>query len=129
MRKRFVLLLNFQNASIVRQVLLGQMYSCSGITVGLEIGNLANTESKKCTSQRSYKYSYKGWLKSLPSDCKIVVIEVGAGLAVPTIRMTSEETVRKYANGHLIRINLRDNNVPGKEYPDHLLIGNVISDT
>jgi len=42
---------------------------------------------------------------------KIVVIEIGAGLAIPTIRRLSESVVNKgLSNSKLIRINLRDFN-------------------
>eukprot|EP01114_Cavostelium_apophysatum_P020395 TRINITY_DN6820_c0_g1_i1.p2 TRINITY_DN6820_c0_g1~~TRINITY_DN6820_c0_g1_i1.p2 ORF type:complete len:101 (+),score=19.52 TRINITY_DN6820_c0_g1_i1:397-699(+) len=45
------------------------------------------------------------------SDLKLVVVEVGAGLAVPTVRQTSEELAREH-NGTLIRINPRDTEIP-----------------
>jgi NAD-dependent SIR2 family protein deacetylase len=42
----------------------------------------------------------------------LVVIEIGAGTAVPTVRMTSERSVGHFG-GTLIRLNLREPQVPG----------------
>jgi len=44
-------------------------------------------------------------------DAKLVVIEIGAGNAVPTVRQTSEQWSRRF-KGKLIRINLRDDYYP-----------------
>jgi len=52
------------------------------------------------------------WLGSLPSGVRLVVIEVGAGTAVSTIRRLSERMVNNYQRSALIRINLEDSNVP-----------------
>lgn len=51
------------------------------------------------------------WLEE-NSDRSIVIIECGAGTGVPTVRMTSESIVRRY-NASLIRINVREPQVPG----------------
>ena len=59
---------------------------------------------------RNQSYNYSRWLDSVGND-KIVVIEIGAGTAVPTIRHISENLVSS-ANAKLIRINPRDYNVP-----------------
>jgi NAD-dependent SIR2 family protein deacetylase len=48
------------------------------------------------------------WLKSLPGR-RLVVIECGAGMAIPTVRRTSE---RLAEIGTLVRINVRDPAVP-----------------
>ena len=40
----------------------------------------------------------------------LVVVEVGAGKAVPTVRYTSEDS-----GGQIIRINLRDGDVPNRK--------------
>jgi NAD-dependent SIR2 family protein deacetylase len=50
------------------------------------------------------------WLRSL-GDGPIVVVECGAGTAIPTVRRTSEDLARR-AGGTLIRINVRDPEVP-----------------
>jgi NAD-dependent SIR2 family protein deacetylase len=45
------------------------------------------------------------------SECRLCVIELGAGLAIPTVRLQSESTAKQFA-GTLIRINPRDYDVP-----------------
>lgn len=51
------------------------------------------------------------WLDSIRGT-NLVVVEIGAGTAVPTVRLTSERTVG-HLGGTLIRINLREPQVPG----------------
>jgi NAD-dependent SIR2 family protein deacetylase len=46
------------------------------------------------------------WLESSASE-RLVVVEIGAGTAVPTVRMTSERAVQA-TGGTLVRINLRE---------------------
>ena len=50
------------------------------------------------------------WLDSLDA-ARLIIIEFGAGKAVPTVRRTSEDLARRY-RGTLIRINLRESDVP-----------------
>ncbi|MBF0359245.1 MAG: NAD-dependent deacetylase [Magnetococcales bacterium] len=53
-----------------------------------------------------------GWFDNLHNDgAKLVVVEIGAGRSVPTIRMSSEHYVSQLG-GVLIRINPRDYQVP-----------------
>ena len=55
---------------------------------------------------------FTGWLNELAkSSAKLVVIDVGAGSAVPTVRHTSERVVER-VGGRLIRINPREYEVP-----------------
>lgn len=54
------------------------------------------------------------WLK-LNIEKNIVIIEIGAGTSVPTIRLTSEDIAQNY-NATLIRINPRDFWVPKEHY-------------
>jgi len=55
---------------------------------------------------------FMDWLQTLDRNhLKLVVIELGAGTAVPTVRHTSESIVRNYG-GHLIRINPREYQAP-----------------
>lgn len=63
-------------------------------------------------SMRSDKQSdrFYNWISTVKNS-KIVVIEIGAGKAVPTIRLKSQRLVRNY-NATLIRINPRDFDVP-----------------
>jgi NAD-dependent SIR2 family protein deacetylase len=56
------------------------------------------------------------WVGSL-DDARLVVVEIGAGTAVPTVRMTSEQLARR-PGATLIRINVREPQVPG----DHIAI-------
>jgi len=55
--------------------------------------------------------SYRHWLKALAPTTKLVIIEIGAGLAVPTVRLEGESKAVD-RDGTLIRINLRDTNAP-----------------
>jgi len=56
---------------------------------------------------------YETWLKSLSDHSSLVVIEVGAGTGVPTVRHQSERRAYKGEwEGKLIRINMRDTDAP-----------------
>lgn len=55
---------------------------------------------------------FQNWLREIPTEASLVIVEVGAGKAVPTIRRTSEDVLRKYKNAFLVRINLDDSDVP-----------------
>jgi NAD-dependent SIR2 family protein deacetylase len=54
---------------------------------------------------------FNSWISKAAGD-RLVVVEIGAGTAVPTVRMTSEQTVGRLG-GTLIRINVREPQVPG----------------
>ena len=45
------------------------------------------------------------FVKSLPRESRVVVIEIGAGLAVPSVRHTSESLLALFTNAQLLRIN------------------------
>jgi len=52
------------------------------------------------------------WLRSVSNDgMQLVIVEMGAGTAVPTVRGKSEQVARR-TNGVLIRINPRDSMIP-----------------
>jgi NAD-dependent SIR2 family protein deacetylase len=52
------------------------------------------------------------WLRSISNDgMQLVIVEMGAGTAVPTVRWKSEQVARR-TNGVLIRINPRDAMIP-----------------
>jgi len=53
---------------------------------------------------------FEGWLHAV-KDARLVIIELGAGSAVPTVRMTSERVVRSL-DATLVRINPREPQVP-----------------
>lgn len=55
--------------------------------------------------------AYNAWLGSLPGDGRLVVVEVGAGRAIPVARDESEQAVRAFPNSTIIRINLDDHQV------------------
>ena len=68
------------------------------------------------TNEQSYRLS--SWINDVRSKgLKLAVIEVGAGHAVPTVRIQSEQVARG-CSGTLIRINPRDEEVP----PGHISI-------
>jgi NAD-dependent SIR2 family protein deacetylase len=58
----------------------------------------------------SQKARYNKWWK-VNRDKKIIIIEVGAGTAIPTVRIEGEGKAQKYKNTKLIRINPREFNV------------------
>ena len=51
------------------------------------------------------------WLESLSASAKLVIVECGAGTAIPTVRMLGEQLCRR-RGATLIRINLREAEVP-----------------
>jgi hypothetical protein len=53
---------------------------------------------------------FGAWASNL-DGARLVVVEVGAGTAVPTVRMTSEQLARR-PGATLIRINVRESQVP-----------------
>ncbi len=60
----------------------------------------------------SQEFRFNLWLeKVIDLNQKLVIIEIGAGKAVPTVRWKSEQ-VAKISNGYLIRINPVDYDVP-----------------
>ena len=63
------------------------------------------------TRKEEQQGKYMNFLKTLRKDDKIVVIEIGAGNFVPTVRNTSERIANNYG-GCLIRINPREPEVP-----------------
>ena len=58
------------------------------------------------------EFRFERWLEKIEyMDYKLVIIEIGAGKAVPTVRITSEKIASMY-DAKLIRINPRDYDVP-----------------
>ncbi len=58
------------------------------------------------------EFRFERWLEKIEyMDYKLVIIEIGAGKAVPTVRITSERIASMY-DAKLIRINPRDYDVP-----------------
>jgi hypothetical protein len=56
--------------------------------------------------------AFHSWLATLPKTCRLAVVEVGAGKAIPTIRRMSEAVLRSHPAATLVRINLDDSDVP-----------------
>ncbi len=60
------------------------------------------------------EFRFERWLEKVEDmDYKLVIIEIGAGTAVPTVRLLSERVASSF-DGTLIRINPRDFKVPSK---------------
>ena len=56
---------------------------------------------------------YIAFEQSLPRDARVVVIEVGAGMAIPTVRNMSENILDDFPNATLLRINPAEPQGPG----------------
>jgi NAD-dependent SIR2 family protein deacetylase len=63
-------------------------------------------------SSRAYEQErrFRTWLEEVAGR-RLVIVECGAGTAVPTVRLLCEQVARG-AGGRLIRINVREANVP-----------------
>ncbi len=55
---------------------------------------------------------YHWWRSLVKEDAAVAVIELGAGNAVPTVRLKSESLIARHKTATLIRINPRDYEVP-----------------
>ena len=65
-----------------------------------------------CHRTEAQHERFAGWLDELAeSSAKLAVVELGAGSAIPTVRLTSEQVLQRI-NGTLIRINPREADVP-----------------
>lgn len=61
---------------------------------------------------------YEHWIAGVKkAGAKLVVIELGAGTAVPTVRLESEHIVRDLEKAELIRINIEQPEVPADIAP------------
>lgn len=67
-------------------------------------------DSERVSAQEA---ALQSWLHSLPHDVrgKVVIVECGAGSAIPTVRHFSEQIAQAF-NGLLIRINIRESDAP-----------------
>lgn len=65
------------------------------------------------TRSNAQEASLQAWLAGLPGDARgrLVVIECGAGTAIPTVRHFSEQVAQEFG-GLLVRINVRESDVP-----------------
>ena len=71
--------------------------------------SLALRISRKTQEQEQ---RFERWLEELRGD-RLVVVECGAGSAVPTVRWQSEQLVAAFG-GALVRINTREPDVPAR---------------
>merc|ERR1711939_446212 len=69
--------------------------------------------------------NFDKWRGSLPEDVHLVVVEVGAGKTIPTIRCTAEEVAQSFPNATLIRINMDDSDIPSDFTGDAVSIGGL----
>ncbi len=67
--------------------------------------------------------NYRKWLNSVPKGI-LVVVECGAGTAVPTVRYQSEQIARQFG-GRVLRINVREPQIA----PPHLSIPQGAAET
>ena len=91
----------------------GELPSCSHCST-IARPNVLMFGDGAWVSYRSHEQSGRldRWLTSLRRDkSRLAVVEVGAGKAVPTVRITSENIARAH-DAHLVRINPRDPEVP-----------------
>ena len=55
---------------------------------------------------------YKKWIKQIERlNQKLAIIEMGAGTAIPTVRMVGDNLSKRLPNASLIRINPRESEV------------------
>lgn len=101
--------------SVDQQVLkaLGQLPACPACR-GLARPNILMFGDFGWTPNRTDQQTvrYQQWLRTLQQqEARLVIIELGAGTAVPTVRYESEGRARRQS-GQLIRINPRDTEAP-----------------
>ena len=59
------------------------------------------------TSQQEDRFN--AWMKSIrTTNKKVVIIEIGAGIAIPTIRLEGQHLAKRFNNYKLVRINPRE---------------------
>ena len=73
-------------------------------------GNDANVNTEEMEAQRA---RFDSWLDTLsPASSRLAIVEIGAGTALPTIRVLAEQTLRRFACATLIRLNLEQPTAP-----------------
>jgi len=59
--------------------------------------------------------NYYHWLREIPkTDSGLVVVEIGAGTAIPTVRRECEDIVSRFGGAKFIRINPDDFSIPSR---------------
>jgi NAD-dependent SIR2 family protein deacetylase len=64
-----------------------------------------------CSRTDAQEDRLRGWLDRM-ADRRLVIVELGAGTAVPTVRLTCERIAATFDDATLIRINPREPQVP-----------------
>ena len=67
-----------------------------------------NCAPERTQGQRQKEFQ---WLELLPENRHIVVIEIGAGTTIPSVRHFSQRVIHEFG-GRLVRINPREFSVP-----------------
>jgi len=67
----------------------------------------------RCREQQQQE-AYDNWLTRLPANSKLLIVEVGAGTAVSTIRNMSTNAFKQFQNATLVRINLEEGGANSK---------------
>ena len=75
----------------------------------LMFGDFGFVEDRTSEQQERYEAVVAAW----STDARVVVIEVGAGLAIPTVRYASENILDSFPNATLLRINPAEPQGPG----------------
>ena len=80
---------------------------------GMARPNVLMFNDWNCAPERTQVQSQKEyqWLESLPDGRRIVVVEIGAGTTIPSVRHFSQRVIHEYG-GRLVRINPREFSVP-----------------
>lgn len=65
-------------------------------------------------SPKGHSENYREWLKE-NREKKLVVIECGAGVTVPSLRRHCEEITNNTPHAKMVRINLKDSDIPNQE--------------
>jgi NAD-dependent SIR2 family protein deacetylase len=63
----------------------------------------------------------QAFMKSLDPQCRVVVVEAGAGSAVPTVRGFSEQTLKRFPRARLVRINVREPQADRDDVSDRVI--------
>jgi hypothetical protein len=63
------------------------------------------------TSIDEQEERYRKWMASLPSTCKLAIIEAGAGVAIASIRSLTERVAAEFPHATVVRINVEHSGV------------------
>ncbi len=66
------------------------------------------------TRTTAQELAFESWLRELPAEVRLVVVECGAGTAIPTVRAVGDRLARMRPRTSLIRINVREPETRGQ---------------